>query len=69
MRVEVPDPHPHALLRHKWAEAVAVAQLRFNRIVLYDGRRLHNRYIILLLYYYITIWYYCIIVISLYYYM
>lgn len=45
VRQEVPDPHPHALLRHKWAEAIAVAQIRFNRIVLYDGRRLHNRYI------------------------
>jgi len=45
VRQEIPDPHPHSLLRHKWAEAIAVAQIRFNRIVLYDGRRLHNRYI------------------------
>jgi len=45
LRAEVPDPHPHSVLKHAWAEAIAVALLRFNRIVVYDGRRLHNRYI------------------------
>lgn len=44
LRKEIPDPHPHYKLSHSWAEAIAVAKLRFNRLILIDGRRLQNDY-------------------------
>jgi hypothetical protein len=37
------DP-PHAVLSHAWAACALVAELRFNRYVFYDGRRLHQQY-------------------------
>lgn len=40
---EISDP-PHAHLSHAWAQCALVAELRFNRYVLYDGRRLHQQY-------------------------
>ena len=47
---EVPDePHgpfapPHSIA-NAWTEAIGVAHLRFNRLVLYDGRRLHSQFV------------------------
>jgi hypothetical protein len=43
--VEVPDPSPHAVTSHIWAECIMVAKLRLNRFVFYDGRRLHQQYL------------------------
>lgn len=43
---EIPDP-PHASVEHIWAECILVAELRFNRYVFYDGRRLHQQYLTL----------------------
>jgi hypothetical protein len=45
VRKEIPDPHPQSITSHAWAEAIMLAMCRFNRIVLYDGRRLHNQYL------------------------
>ena len=39
-----PHAPPHAV-SNPWAEAILVARLRFNRYILYDGRRLHNQFI------------------------
>ena len=39
-----PDPHPHSTVRNVWCEAIAVAMCKFNRLVMYDGRRLHNQF-------------------------
>merc|ERR1719282_781374 len=44
IRHEIPDPHPHSKLSHAWAEAIAVARFRYNRVVLVDGRRLQHDY-------------------------
>jgi len=44
-RDEIPDPHPQSILSHKWAEAILVSHLKFNRVSFYDGRRLHNQYL------------------------
>jgi len=41
--VEVPNP-PHAHTEHVWAEAIMIAELRYNRYVFYDGRRLHQQF-------------------------
>jgi len=43
--VEVPDPSPHSVLSHVWAECIMVAKLRRNRFVFYDGRRLHQQFL------------------------
>jgi hypothetical protein len=42
---EIPDSAIHALTEHVWAKCFAVAQMRFNRFVMYDGRRLHQQYV------------------------
>jgi len=42
---EIPDPSPHALTSHIWAECIMVAKLRLNRFVFYDGRRLHQQFL------------------------
>jgi tetratricopeptide (TPR) repeat protein len=42
---EIPDPAIHAVVEHIWAKCFIIAQLRFNRFVLYDGRRLHQQYV------------------------
>merc|ERR1712224_688453 len=44
IRKEIPDPYPHHITSHPWAEALAVARHRYNRIVLIDGRRLQADY-------------------------
>jgi hypothetical protein len=38
---EVPNP-PYSHTEHVWAEAIMVAELRFNRFSFYDCRRLHQ---------------------------
>jgi hypothetical protein len=43
---EIPDPFPHALTEHAWGKAIMVAELRYNRFVFYDGRRLHQQYML-----------------------
>jgi len=40
---EVPNP-PYSHTQHAWAEAITVAELRYNRFSLYDARRLHQAY-------------------------
>jgi hypothetical protein len=45
---EIPDPHPHQMKYMKenaWVKMIMVSYLRYNRFVLYDGRRLHNQYL------------------------
>eukprot|EP00403_Amphidinium_massartii_P002388 CAMPEP_0178370826 /NCGR_PEP_ID=MMETSP0689_2-20121128/507_1 /TAXON_ID=160604 /ORGANISM="Amphidinium massartii, Strain CS-259" /LENGTH=281 /DNA_ID=CAMNT_0019990669 /DNA_START=369 /DNA_END=1210 /DNA_ORIENTATION=+ len=44
VREEIPDPCPQAVTSSPWAEALAVAHIRYNRLTVYDGRRLHNQY-------------------------
>jgi len=44
---EIPDPHPHSMAAQRdnaWVKMIMVAYLRYNRFILYDGRRLHNQY-------------------------
>ena len=40
---EVPNP-PYSHTQHAWAEAIMVAELRYNRFSFYDARRLHQAY-------------------------
>jgi hypothetical protein len=42
---EIPDPAPHALIEHAWAECILVPRLRFNRFAFYDGRHLHQQFL------------------------
>jgi hypothetical protein len=45
---EIPDPHPHQMKHMRdnaWVKMIMVSYLRYNRFVLYDGRRLHNQYL------------------------
>mmetsp|Transcript_65131 Transcript_65131/g.121394 ORF Transcript_65131/g.121394 Transcript_65131/m.121394 type:complete len:446 (+) Transcript_65131:85-1422(+) len=44
VRKEIPDPCPQAVTSSPWAEAIVVAKLKYNRLTVYDGRRLHNQY-------------------------
>ena len=45
IRKVIPDPHPHKDLDNPWCEAIAVVRCRYNRMVVYDGRRLHNQFL------------------------
>eukprot|EP00929_Paragymnodinium_shiwhaense_P097290 TRINITY_DN59025_c0_g1_i1.p1 TRINITY_DN59025_c0_g1~~TRINITY_DN59025_c0_g1_i1.p1 ORF type:complete len:718 (-),score=81.96 TRINITY_DN59025_c0_g1_i1:306-2459(-) len=45
IRDEMPEPYPHYKLENPWMEVIAVARLKYNRLVVYDGRRLHNQYL------------------------
>jgi len=42
---EIQDPDIHSSVEHIWAKCIMIAQLRFNRFALYDGRRLHQQYV------------------------
>lgn len=42
---EIPDPVPQHLVEHAWCKMSVLAELRFNRLALYDGRRLHQVYV------------------------
>ena len=44
---EIPDPLPQALYEHVWAKMSVLAELRFNRYVFYDGRRLHQQFVMM----------------------
>merc|ERR1719296_106469 len=44
VRKQIPDPCPQAVVDHAWAEAIAVARTKWNRMIMYDGRRLHNQF-------------------------
>merc|ERR1719231_191253 len=45
VRDEIPDPYPQAKLKHIWADSLVMSRIKFNRLALYDGRRLHNQYL------------------------
>mmetsp|Transcript_5179 Transcript_5179/g.14582 ORF Transcript_5179/g.14582 Transcript_5179/m.14582 type:complete len:443 (-) Transcript_5179:502-1830(-) len=44
VRKEIPGSCPQEVTSHVWAEATAVVRTHYNRMVLYDGRRLHNQW-------------------------
>merc|ERR1719434_329817 len=44
VRTEIPGSCPQEVTSHVWAEATAIVRTHYNRMVLYDGRRLHNQW-------------------------
>merc|ERR1712192_107501 len=41
----LPNPCPQSVTSRVWAETTAIARLAYNRIIVYDGRRLHNQFL------------------------
>ena len=46
IREVMPDPIPQTTFDNPWVEPIAIAKCRFNRVTIYDGRRLHNQYVL-----------------------